>query len=198
MKLGSFYGTGYINEGAPLQGRLKVTQERIDISTNSPKSDRTWTFVDGAGHFHAWSDGEYPTLVRKYEHRDCDGSCGGVCDGEGFDVTVYTCMLCREVVVPGVVPGPHFKTMPGMFDWSALLEGDSTDDLERLAGTLGSSVMLRFEATHPEPWLFFGPAVIGDTTITGGFGDRPRVSLSLYAAGKLGDRPPLSRVENAA
>lgn len=195
MRLGTFYGVGYINEGPPLEGVLKVTQQRIDISTSGPKPDPDWTFVDSASHFHARAGDEYPTLIKKAERRDCDGSCGGVCEGEGYGVTVYSCMLCRERIEPGMIPGPHYDTMPGLCDWEVQLGGGLGSGL---SGVGPATLMLRFEAIRPEPWLFFGPAVLADMTVSGGLGDEPRVSVVLYAAGQLGDRPALARAEKAA
>ena len=156
-KLGTFHGTGWLNEGPPLRGTLKVWQERIDISTSSPKADPLWTFVDAAGHFHARSGDSYPTLRDKLIDMPCDGSCGGVCGGEGYHRTEWSCVLCSEVVKPGTIRGPHYESMPGRYDWSAELEGDATPELQRLMYGNSDRLMFRFNAPDPG-WTFFGPA----------------------------------------
>lgn len=73
---------------------------------DSDVPDPAWVFTDGAGHFHAYdSDGRLPTLGRVLTHIDCDGSCGGVCDGDGYSRTEYQCPLCYEYVVPATRRG---------------------------------------------------------------------------------------------
>lgn len=192
--LGTFYGTANINEALTLPGKLTVTQERIDVSTNLPKLDCNWTFVDSAGHFHAVSGGELPTLRHVLEHRECDGSCGGVCDGAGYHASVYFCTLCEERITPGTRPGPHFDSMPGRYDWQAQLEGFPVGALPRH----GEVVSFRFDARDPASRTFFGPAGIGDLTITSSPGGPPLVALTLYPAGELGDRPLVKAKDPAA
>lgn len=73
---------------------------------DSDVPDPAWAFTDAAGHFHAYdSDGKLPTLTRVLNHVDCDGSCGGVCDGAGYSRTEYQCPLCDEYVVPATRKG---------------------------------------------------------------------------------------------
>ena len=189
-KLGTFHGTGWLNEGSPMSGTLKVWQERIDISTDLPKPDPAWTFVDAAGHFHARSGDSYPTLSEKLIDVPCDGTCGNW-DCDGSTLTEWSCVLCSEVVKPGKIAGPHYESMPGRYDWSAALEGSSTPELERLAmgGGFSDRFVLRFNAVSPEPWTFFGVVGANGGTISGGVGDWVTVSVLLYAAGELGDRP---------
>jgi hypothetical protein len=68
--------------------------------------DPAWTFTDSAGHFHAYdSDGKLPTLSAVLTHVDCDGSCGGICDGDGYSRTERQCPLCDEYVVPATRRG---------------------------------------------------------------------------------------------
>ncbi len=189
-KLGTFHGIGWLNEGTPMRGTLKVWQERIDVSTSGPKPDPLWTFVDAAGHFHARSGDGYPTLRSKSVNQPCDGSCGGICQGEGYSTTEWSCVLCSEQVHPGAIPGPHYESMPGRYDWTAELEGEATAELERLmmAGP-GDRLMLRFNAASPEPWTFFGPVGCSGGTISGGFSGLITAHVDLHAAGELGDRP---------
>lgn len=197
MKLGTYWGTGWINEATALRGRLTVTQEQIDISTRGPKADRSWMFVDAAGHFHAMSGKDYPTLRSKEIPQPCDGSCGGICEGEGYSVTRWSCIICGEAVEPGLVPGPHYETIPGMVDWYAELEGPADAAAQRLA--MGAEqVMLRFDADGPERVTFFGTAFTGDSTISSTFGDGIEVSLRLSGMGALGDRPRAAEKVKAA
>lgn len=197
MKLGDYWGIGTINEKVELRGTIRIRQERIDISTRSPKADPKWTSVDSNGHFHAMSGKEYPTLRSKDIPQPCDGSCGGVCEGEGYSITRWSCVICGEEVKPGMVPGPHYDTMPGMVDWYAELEGPADNAAQRLA--MGAEqVMLRFDADGPERVTFFGTAFTGDSTISSTFGDGIQVSLRLSGAGALGDRPRAAEMEKAA
>lgn len=96
-----------INDGdTPWPCEVTVEQERINVSSErAVKPDAKWTHTDGNGHFHAFAtNGELPTLNRETVPAPCDGSCGGVCNGEGYTVDRYTCLLCGEEVEPRYVP----------------------------------------------------------------------------------------------
>lgn len=119
------YGRAIIDGAEPVGCELHVVREVLDVSTNLPKPDPSWSMVDDAGHFHAYDQSadkrrewdNYPTLKRLTRHHDCDGSCGGVCGGEGYDSTYFTCRVCDVEIDPGVIPGPHYDTMPGLMSW---------------------------------------------------------------------------------
>jgi hypothetical protein len=116
----------YINNGPAMVGTLSEEQERIPVSSNLPEPDLRWEHTDSHGHFHAHSDDKddrYPTLERHVERAECDGSCGGVCEGEGYHTVRYTCRICDEEIKPGSIPGPHHHTIPGMRSWTVQVAG---------------------------------------------------------------------------
>jgi hypothetical protein len=103
-------------------GELEIDRNPQVVWSDSPKADRSWTFVDQAGHFHAYDmDGELPTLENEPEHVDCDGACGGHC--EGYSVPHYLCRICREEIHPGSIPGPHQFAMDGPTSWVVRVRG---------------------------------------------------------------------------
>lgn len=118
----------FINEKGPYRGTLRVETDRIDVTMagNSYKPDPEWTHVDKAGHFHAFAgDRSLPTLERYEKHLNCDGSCGGVCEGEGWTETRYRCRACGKRVKPGYVvdvPGGTPRTIPGRTSWGVTVE----------------------------------------------------------------------------
>jgi hypothetical protein len=185
MRLGTYWGTAHINSALTMSGKLYITQERIDVSTRGPKADPNWTAVDSAGHFHAMSGKEYPTLHSRSIPVPCDGSCGGVCGGEGTSRTEWTCRLCAEVVEPGLIPGPHYDSIPGRYDWRIELDGFATGSFMPGHG----EVSVRFDAAGPEPRTFFGMAAVGDSEMSSTFSGPPHLKMTLYAANELGDRP---------
>lgn len=187
MRLGTYWGTAHINSALTMSGKLHITQDRIDISTAGPKADSNWTAVDSAGHFHAMSGKEYPTLRSREIPVPCDGSCGGVCEGEGTSRTEWSCRICREMVKPKRIPGPHYATMGGRMDWRVELEGFSIGDF--MLGHGDASV--RFDASGPEPRTFFGVALQTDCEVASalGGGNQPYVRMTLAGNGELGDRP---------
>lgn len=81
-------------------------------SLEASMPDPGWVHVDSHGHEHRWARGDrnwsrpdaLPTLIQSYEHKECDGSCGGVCGGEGYDVSVWHCRVCGDQVEPGLQP----------------------------------------------------------------------------------------------
>ena len=116
----------YINNGPPLSGTLEISQPAETVWSQGPRPDRNWIYVDQQGHWHAYSedkDEHYPTLDRVMEHVECDGSCGGTCDREGYHVARYHCSICREEVHPGLIAGPHSIQIPGLRSWSAEVVG---------------------------------------------------------------------------
>lgn len=82
---------------------LRQTGQRIR-SDDAVKADPTWQYTDAAGHEHRFDGKDVTNAVRGTRHIPCDGSCGGVCDGEGYDVPEWRCALCGEVLVPRYVP----------------------------------------------------------------------------------------------
>jgi hypothetical protein len=121
-----------VNGGDILLGSLSIRQDHQTMWTDLPTADPKWEFTDSNGHYHAHSieneHDPYPTLDRRSEHVDCDGSCGGVCEDEGYTVSKYSCRICKEEIEPGLSPGPHSFTVPGLREWSctvnARIEGD--------------------------------------------------------------------------
>lgn len=83
----------------PLACAVSIVAEQIETTSayGCTKPDVGWTFVDAAGHFHAWAaDGTLPTLhVPKKRYR---------------------CVICGEKISPRTiyVPGSSFRTFkPG-------------------------------------------------------------------------------------
>lgn len=95
-----------INNGAPLPASLTIDQDvEMVRSDRATKPDPSWSYIDDSGHFHAYTQGgETPTLDRRAEHVDCDGSCGGVCEGEGYTIDRYYCQICSQHVEPRFIP----------------------------------------------------------------------------------------------
>ena len=92
--------------------RVELTGHRDMDMFDADLPDQAWTFTDAAGHFHAYdADGKLPSLRHLLIKVDCDGSCGGLCDGE-YDKRVHQCLMCDELVEPATrrgtrrVPGP--------------------------------------------------------------------------------------------
>lgn len=106
------------NDGMPLVSPRNVThippwtitinQDQIPVYSNSPTPDKTWTFIDAAGHGHFYGSyalrGKYPTLVWVAE--GCDMGHDEDCEGEGH----WECPHCGEEIVPGLNPPPTGPT----------------------------------------------------------------------------------------
>ena len=98
------------SEFYPAEVRFEANVEHI-ISEDATKPDPAWEHTDSHGHFHAWAqDDKTPTLERYSVHVDCDGSCGGVCEGEGYDETHWKCAICGDEVEPRFVPDEEART----------------------------------------------------------------------------------------
>lgn len=164
----------YINNGPAMIGTLSIDQEQIPVFSNLPEPNPRWEHTDSNGHWHAHSDDaddRYPTLKRHIEHAECDGSCGGVCQGEGYSTVRYTCRICDETIEPSTIPGPHHHTLPGRRSWTADVHG-------RIQ--LGGRVTIRVET---EDIVYFGLAECVSTE-GGRFGpDADAVEFTSYLVG---------------
>lgn len=155
IRPGSYVGTVRIDNGDPYPARLVIEQDIRIEHTNLPIPDPAWEFVDAAGHFHAYDTAnELRTLSARREHRDCDGSCGDQC--KGYEVTVYACRICNEVVTPRLLIGPHSFPVHGRMSWHIDLEGID-EQAAPVPVRLAKQVSARFTCTDT---VWFGVAFV--------------------------------------
>jgi hypothetical protein len=121
-----------IDGGEPLPCELRVERQVIDVSSaTARKPDMSWTFVDKAGHFHAFDhEGNLPTIVRREERvqpdfedeedRDTDDDFYGDYD---YSVTHIECTLCGEKVEPQYVPDYPQRLIPGPTEYTLTVRG---------------------------------------------------------------------------
>lgn len=158
-----------INDGTPWPCEVTIDQEWINVSSDrAVKPDAKWTHIDGNDHFHAFATkGELPTLKRETVEVPCDGSCGGECNGEGYTVPRYTCLICGEEIEPRYVPDMDARspgaTIPGRKSATVVVHSD------RPLGNIGDEVTVRIRTEDEE---LIGVARIGN--INGEFGSEQR------------------------
>lgn len=112
-----------INDGEPVAAQLEMTRETQVVRSRLPRKDPSWSSTDAAGHFHAYDDsGATPTLRAETVPMPCDGSCGGVCGGEGYTATRWTCRICGEETTPGVREGEHSTVIETGRFWRIVAE----------------------------------------------------------------------------
>lgn len=169
--------TASIDGGEPVPATLKLIRQSEVVWTNLPQPDPQWEFTDPAGHYHARDADkkEYPTLEARSEHVDCDGSCGGVCEGEGYTDIRYSCRICGAEIEPGSKEGPHSFVVPGRDDWSV--------DVDAFLGDR-RTVSVRVEVDRD---VFFGVAHVGNYTATSD-GSTMVATTTLYSGSPLGHR----------
>lgn len=122
-----------INDRSVIEARLVVDQEHIDVTTLT-EPDPNWTFVDAAGHIHAYSkDFNLPTLRRVevdaeqapddefsahfVADESDDDSWDEFGDDTEYTITEYHCVLCDETVVPGARSTVGRKFKLGRYSW---------------------------------------------------------------------------------
>lgn len=114
-----------VDNNPPAPATLHTEREQIDITTRH-EPDPNWEHVDPAGHYHARANNgddpasNYPTLLGDVEHVDCNGTCGGDC--EGYDTTVWRCRACGDVVQPGSRETDGRRYMDGLETWTVTVE----------------------------------------------------------------------------
>lgn len=118
-----------INNGDPLPCTLTAETDRIDVSTFTPPRlpNPDWTFIDAAGHFHAFdADGKLPTLrERKLEHsrrryrrvRNPRSWVRIEWTHRRWNETVLVCEVCGEQIKPTWRLGSCYQTMPGRTEY---------------------------------------------------------------------------------
>lgn len=118
-----------INNGAPLPCSLSSETDCIDVSTYTPPRlpNPDWTFVDGAGHFHAFDgDGKLPTLrERRIEHsrrsrrifRQPRSWLNLEWKRRHWYETVLVCDVCGDQISPWWRLGSCHQTVPGLTAW---------------------------------------------------------------------------------
>jgi hypothetical protein len=164
-----------INDSPVGPGTLTVDNNSEVIWSSGARPDPRWQATDSNGHFHARAKDEtYPTLKTRSEHAPCDGSCGGVCQGEGYTVTHYDCAICGEEVEPGSIPGPYSVVVPGLASWSVTVT--STEPV----GGMSEQVSVRFEDGDT---LRFGVAMVASIS-----SDMGEWKTELVGVGPLGEQ----------
>lgn len=187
MSATSITGTGHVNGGPGLPCQVEVEQHWIDVTTNSPKPDESWTFTDAAGHFHAYSTDKnrgdrYPTLETRVEVVPCsyvdhDPDCSG------SNITHWHCRICGEEVTPGTRSGIFPEQIPGRYTWSARLSMATKDALELHQRHENVSLRVEFSDGHLE---VFGIAVPGGNfSMTSG---QTHITIELHGTSALGQR----------
>lgn len=166
-----------VNNGVPLPGYLTIEQEYETVwSATGTKPDPGWTLIDDAGHFHTYATGgDLPTLRSEQRHLDCDGSCDGLCDDEGYTVSEWRCRICEQSIEPGRLPGTEVRTIPTLSSWSVELS------MDRPAAT--GTVSVRVQDAVGE--VRFGVAVIVNVSATITDGEPPKFAIELQGNGPL-------------
>jgi hypothetical protein len=108
---------------------LELTQEVEYVrSLGAVRPDPNWRFIDRLGHEHSFAGDDLPTLTAHRVQMPCDGSCDGVCEGEGYSVTRYRCSICGEDVEPNWVPDYRAREVgtpiTGITWWTVKIQTD--------------------------------------------------------------------------
>lgn len=165
-----------INNGEPRVGSFQLKRPMDVEASNLPRPNPRWEMVDSNGHYHAYSTEppEYPTLDTRPEHVECDGSCGGVCEGEGYSVTKYLCRICHEEIKPGLLQGPHFIQIEGLWEWELAVDGYTP------TGSFDETVSVCIDQGNVRRW---GVALVTGIQVSDG-----ECRVELVGAGPLGRR----------
>jgi hypothetical protein len=181
MSRASMVGTAYINGGTGCPGQIVIEREVEFVTSALPRPDERWSFVDSAGHFHAYDQStdardRYPTLKTRVEEIPCsDPDHDSDCDGA--NITHWHCRLCDEETEPGLVHGEHTVPIYGRYEWSAKVGLPPEDAI----GLIGEQVSFRFEIAD-------GTQMFGIAMVHGGdySSDQPRMTVDLISASQLG------------
>ncbi len=182
------FGTVRINGADPVFATLHRDQQWETIHSEGPRWDPMWRHVDKAGHPHVYGPkGSTPTLDARREERPCDGTCGGICQGEGYGVTVFTCPRCQEQIEPGVIRGPYTVQIPGPIDWRLDIDGGGGAPVDGVYTPIpGDQTRYRIAFDGPDG-SWDGEAVIGDQTCTTGPSGRAKWETVMHGVSVLSE-----------
>lgn len=115
--------TASINGGPAVGADMFTETDLFDVTTRGKTvPDMEWEYVDKRGHYHAWTDAKsLPTLDARSEHVECDvGHSDNEYECEGYDVTVYSCRICSEIVEPKThfIPSTSREFARGRTSWT--------------------------------------------------------------------------------
>lgn len=182
---GTITATASIDSGPNVPAELTIEVERIDVTTaTKTRIDPAWEFVDVRGHFHAWAHDEtLPTLDARSEHVDCDaGHSDDEYDCEGYDVTVYSCLICGEIIEPETITtaSTFRETAPGRMSWTVVVHHVVEYERDRRLSVV----------FHAGDTTYFGVAAVvgGRRTVPDSPHSAPRSTTTLFGAGPLGRR----------
>lgn len=121
-------GTGLVVTGWAVDREF----ETIRFEQTPMIPDTRWVGT-GDDHEHTWEVPDAgPAVVtgatRVMRHVPCDGSCGGVCGGEGYHVPVWVCDTTGDDLDPGYVPDPRGR------EWQILRSETFTIDVQAVNG----------------------------------------------------------------
>jgi hypothetical protein len=166
-----------IDGGEPLPCELRVERQVIDVSSASArKPDMSWTFVDKAGHFHAFDhEGRLPTVVRREERvpldltdgpDDYDDDDGAESDPDEYPELCYSvthteCGLCGEKVEPLYVADYPTKLIPGRTEYTLTVRGAVPSGRFSVLVTTPKRLFFGFGQSVSAQWSGGGDVVYG-------------------------------------
>lgn len=107
---------------------LRVETMIIDVTSNAPRRDPDWRYIDKEGHLHALVAKEWPTLTWVVDRTYWCDSCNDE-HQEGH----YECNICGETIEPGMRPSPgHAEHIEGRREYFLNDEPISEEDAKEL------------------------------------------------------------------
>lgn len=89
---------------------IRTVTEMIDVTSNAPRRDPNWTYIDDNGHMHALAADTWPTLRWIIDETYwCHTCCDEHHDGH------WECIECGEWIKPGMLgPSGQIARIPGL------------------------------------------------------------------------------------
>ena len=90
-------------------GDLSAETEAIEVTSNLPRTMKSWRYTDQQGHEHYWRDNGYPTLKRVVDGREWDDDLE-----DWYEASHLECPLCGETIIPGTTIDTFRRFAPGL------------------------------------------------------------------------------------
>jgi hypothetical protein len=162
-----------INGSPRVPATLFVYTRTTWLTSPFPSTDPTWSVIDGAGHWHGFTEGSglLPTLDRDGEVTWCRQCTDDDCSG--YRLPAYTCKICAEPIHPKFGPPVAEATaIPTAGGWTAAVDYDLEPDPVRVQARfwLPDGGVLVGIASRSKPGTLTG---VGELATVGAAARRP-------------------------
>lgn len=114
---------------------IRSETQMIDVTSNAPRRDPDWTYIDHNKHLHTLAKGLWPTLTWIIDETYWCTTCGDE-HANGH----WECRECGERIEPGMIgPSGHVEKIRGLTSYYLDDQEITEDEAAAIMAHMGSS-----------------------------------------------------------